>query len=150
MKTSVKVLLIGTLSILGVSGLAKIVSAQFPATPPSSHTLPAEISDGDGETNDDARDFQALTKITPNQAQQAAETAMGKRADQVELENDDGNLVYAVSFGQQDVKIDAGNGVLLYTDNQRDEQTQATHPRSSIQVSGTDAEDSDGETNHDR
>jgi len=160
MKTSVKLLSVAMMTALGIGGLTRMVSAQSPAViVAAEHRMsqaPAEASDGDGETNDDAQDpqesarLQALAKITPEQAQKAAEETMGKPADKVEIENDDGSLVYAVSFGQQDVKVDAGNGAILYTDNQHDQDpAQANHPRSSIQISGTDAGDGDGETNDD-
>jgi uncharacterized membrane protein YkoI len=160
MKTSVKLMSLVIMTTLGIGGLAKMVSAQPPAAAgaaahPTSQA-PKEPSDGDGETNDDTQDpqesarLQALAKITPEQAQKAAEATMGKPADKVEIENDGGDLVYAVSFGQQDVKVDAGNGAILYTDNQQDsDHAQAQHPRSSIQISGTDAGDGDGETNDD-
>jgi hypothetical protein len=158
MKTSVKLVSLVIMTTLGIGGLAQMVSAQPPAAVgaaahPTSQA-PQEASDGDGETNDDVQDpqesarLQALAKITPEQAQKAAETTMGKPADKVQIENDDGSLVYAVSFGQQEVKVDAGNGAILYTDNQND-QEQANQPRGSIQLSGTDAGDGDGETNDD-
>lgn len=160
MKTSVKLLSLAIITTLGIGGVAKMVSAQPQATVgaaahPTSQA-PKEASDGDGETNDDVQDpqesarLQALAKITGEQAQRLAEATIGKPADKVEIENDGGSLVYAVSFGRQDVKVDAGNGAILYTDNQNDqEQAQAQHPRSSIQLSATDAGDGDGETNDD-
>ena len=160
MKTSVKLVSLAIITSLGIGGLAKMVSAQpaaaVGAADHATSQAPKEASDGDGETNDDAQNtqesarLQALAKITPEQAQKAAETTMGKPADKVEIENDGGNLVYAVSFGQQDVKVDAGNGAILYTDNQHDQDHgQAQHSRSSIQLSGTDMGDGDGETNDD-
>ncbi|HEY9709610.1 MAG TPA: PepSY domain-containing protein [Oculatellaceae cyanobacterium] len=120
-----------------------------------SNTQVAEASDGDGETNDDVEEqqeaakLQSLAKITPQQAQKAAETAKGGTANHVKLENEDGNLVYAVKIGQQEVKVDAGNGQVLYIENanQEDKNSEASRPRSSIQV--TDTSDGDGETNDD-
>jgi uncharacterized membrane protein YkoI len=160
MKTSLKLMTAVVISLVGLGGSASLfaqaASASTPAPSQSQHA--AEASDGDSETNDDAQDaaelarLQMLATITPQQAQQTAEQQMGKTADSVEIENDGGSLVYAVSFGQQDVKIDAGNGQVLYTDNQNDEdnaQQEASHPKSSIQLSGTDAGDGDGETNDD-
>lgn len=162
MKTSVKLVSLFIMTTLGISGLAKMVSAQpsaaVGAAEHSTSQASKEASDGDGETNDEAQDpqeaarLQTLAKITSEQAQRLAEATMGKPADKVEIENDDGSLVYAVSFGQQDVKVDAGNGAILYTDNQHDQEQsrdQAQHPRSSIQLSRTSAGDGDGETNDD-
>jgi len=114
----------------------------------------AEASDGDGETNDDVKDqqesakLQPLAKITSQQAQQAAEQAGGGKASSVKLDNEDGNLVYAVVIGQQEVKVDAGNGKVLYTDKVGNEQSEGVRPRSSIQVTQSNG-DGDGETNDD-
>lgn len=114
----------------------------------------AEASDGDGETNDDMKDqqesakLQPLAKITPQQAQQSAEQVAGGKASSVKLENEDGNLVYAVVIGQQEVKVDAGNGKVLYTDREGSEQNESTRPRSSIQVTQSNG-DGDGEANDD-
>lgn len=107
-----------------------------------------ETSDGDGETNDDVEEqqeaakLQPLAKITAQQAQQAAQTSVGGQASKVELENEDGNLVYAVKIGQQEVKVDAGNGQVLYSENenQEDEKNEASRPKSSIQVPNNDDE----------
>lgn len=114
----------------------------------------AEASDGDGETNDDVKDqqesakLQPLAKITSQQAQQTAEQAGGGKASNVKLENEDGNLIYAVVIGQQEVKVDAGNGKILYTDKVGNEQNEGVRPRSSIQVTQAGG-DGDGETNDD-
>lgn len=110
-----------------------------------------EASDGDGETNDDVEEqqeaakLQPLAKITAQQAQQAAQTSVGGQASKVELENEDGNLVYAVKIGQQEVKVDAGNGRVLYSENenQEDEKNETSRPKSSIQVPSNDGETND-------
>ncbi|MBW4685523.1 MAG: PepSY domain-containing protein [Komarekiella atlantica HA4396-MV6] len=104
------------------------------------HTKIAQASDG--ETNDDQEEqqedkkLQALAKITAEQAKQAAETSVGAKASSVKLENEDGNLVYAVEIGQKEVKVDAGNGKILYTENanQESDENEASRPKSSIQV----------------
>ncbi|OKH26583.1 peptidase [Hydrococcus rivularis NIES-593] len=116
------------------------------------HTKIAQASDGDGETNDDQEEqqedkkLQALAKITAEQAKQAAETSVGAKASSVKLENEDGNLVYAVEIGQKEVKVDAGNGKVLYTENanQESDKDEASRPKSSIQVTENNNE---GETN---
>ena len=158
MKISLKLMTLAAIGIVGLGGLTSLSAQAAPSRVPAvaqKQQAPAEASDGDGETNDDAQSaaesarLQALATITPQQAQQTAEQKMGKPADKVEIENDGGSLVYAVSFGQQDVKVDAGNGQILYTDNQNDGENEAAHPKSSIQLSGTGAGDGDGETNDD-
>lgn len=121
-----------------------------------SPTTTPEASDGDGEVNDDVEEqqeqakLQPLAKITPTQAQKAAETAEGAKASNVKLENEDGNLVYTVIIGQKEIKVDAGNGKVLYAenDNQNDEKDAASRPKSSIQVPQTESSDREhGEMN---
>ena len=122
-------------------------------------TQKAEASDGDGETNDDMKEqqesqkLQSLAKVTPQQAQQAAEASAKGTASSVKLENEDGNLVYAVAVsaprnsvgnGQNEVIVDAGNGKVLGTNTPNSENNEKAQPRSSIQVP-----QSDGETNDD-
>jgi hypothetical protein len=159
MKTSTKIVLAASLiGILGLGGLVWSVKAQPSSSPVavmSQHHMVAEASDGDGETNDDAKEtqegakLQSLAKISPQQAQQVAESAQGAKASSVKLENENGNLVYAVAIGQKEVKVDAGNGKVLYIDAVNNEQNEGNRPRSSIQVSQA-LGDGDGETNDDR
>ncbi|WP_414620356.1 PepSY domain-containing protein [Calothrix sp. CCY 0018] len=134
-------------STLGFAGLARNVSAQQTesqlAVNNRESTEIAQAIYGDGETDDDAEEqqetakYQSLTKITFEQAKQAAEAAVGGKAKKVELENEDGNLVYEVEIGKKEVIVDAGNGKVLYTENEDredDEATEANRPKSSIQV----------------
>jgi uncharacterized membrane protein YkoI len=120
-----------------------------------------QASDRDKETNDAANEqvgdqkesakLQPLAKITSRQAQQAAESAQGGQAKNVKLENENGNLVYAVEIGNREVTVDAGNGKILSTEtaNQDNKVKEASYPRSSIQVSEGSGGDGDGETNDD-
>jgi uncharacterized membrane protein YkoI len=117
---------------------------QMITTNNSHHTTIVHRSDNDGEANDDRQSqqeqakLQSLAKITPQQAQQAAETYVGNgaKARRVKLENENGNLVYAVEIGQQEVKVDAGNGKVLYSENvaRENDENEASRPHSSIQV----------------
>ena len=169
------------LGTLGLAGVARIAYAKplTPVAIMPEHrggNQIAQASDGDGETNDDTKaqagerdretnddakeqaedqqesaKLQSLAKITPQQAQQAAEAAQGGQASNVKLENEDGNLVYAVVIGHKEVKVDAGNGRVLYTEarNHEDKKTEASRPHSSIQVTEALGGDGDGETNDD-
>ncbi len=106
-----------------------------------------ETNDGANEEQEDAK-LQSLAKITAKQAKQAAETSVGGQASNVKLENENGNLVYAVVIGKKEVKVDAGNGKVLYTENgEENEKNEASRPKSSIQVANNDS--SDKETNDD-
>lgn len=168
MKTSTNLILATTLlGTLGLCTMVRLVNAAQTQTPiaimPESrngHQF-IQISDKGGETKDDAKEqvneqkeslkLKALAKVTPQQAQKAAEVAQGGKSSHVKLESEDGNLVYAVVIGQKEVKVDAGNGRVLYTEglNQEDKKTETSHPRSSIQVSEAPGGDGDGETNDD-
>ena len=122
MNISPKYLAIAAVGILGLAGFGRLAYAQGQPNTIVAPQKTAEASDGDGEINDDAQDkqesakLQTLAKITPQQAQQFAEANQGGKASNVKLENEDGNVVYAVAIGQKEVKVDAGNGQVLYTD----------------------------------
>lgn len=81
--------------------------------------------------------LQPLATITLRQAVQAAETSANAQAYKAELETENGGLVYAIEIDRQEIVIDAGDGRILYTEveGQEDsEQAEANRPRSSIQV----------------
>ena len=74
---------------------------------------------------DDPEDVESVTKalnlqqfdIIPIQdALKIAETASGKTAHTIALENEDGNLVYEVAIGLEEIYVDAGNGEILFTE----------------------------------
>ena len=72
----------------------------------------------------EASRYQNLARITADQARSAALASVPGTATGVELENEDGNLVYGVTVktasGEKDVKVDAGNGKVLHVE--QDEQ----------------------------
>ena len=57
-----------------------------------------------------------LAKVTSDQAKAAAEKSLGGTASEVKLENEGGNVVYAVTVGTKEAKVDAGNGQILHTE----------------------------------
>jgi hypothetical protein len=61
-----------------------------------------------------------LARITAEQAEAAALQQVRGTVTAVELENENGNLVYSVEIqtlaGEQDVKVDAGNGQVLFVE----------------------------------
>lgn len=78
-------------------------SIQLPADPQGT-----EVPDAQEEAQ-----YRSLAKITPTQAQQAAQAAVPGTVTSVKLEDQDGSLVYAVVIGQTEVAVDAGNGQVL-------------------------------------
>ena len=162
MKTLTKIalatVLVGT---LGLGGLVRTVYAspaqsQVAVMPDrtSSNAVP-EASDGDGEKNDDAEDKQAssrlqsLAKITQQQARSAAEAAKGGTANSVKLENEDGNVVYSVAIGQEEISVDASNGKILQIQSLKGEDKESVSLRSSVQTSEAAGGDGDAEKNDD-
>jgi uncharacterized membrane protein YkoI len=64
--------------------------------------------------------LKSLARITPEQASAAALAQVPGTVKKVELENDDGNVVYGVEIktanGESDVKVDAGDGRVLHVE----------------------------------
>lgn len=82
-----------------------------------------QSQDGDSETDegsDESPALQAVAKITPVQARDAALAEFpGATVSSVELDNENGSLVYSVRLTDTsgkawDVKIDAGDGRVLH------------------------------------
>jgi uncharacterized membrane protein YkoI len=80
----------------------------------------------DGEEAEDRAEgaegerLKSLAHITPEQAQAAALAEVPGTVKKVELENEDGNVVYGVEIktatGESDVKVDAGDGRVLHVE----------------------------------
>ncbi len=120
MKNSTKIAVAGLLAtIIGAGGMAAVVYAE------------------NFEEQQETKSLQSLAKITLEQAKQAAEEAVGGTASSVELEVEDGSLVYQVEIGQTEAVVDAGNGEVLYTESEN-EANEASRPQGSIQVPYTD------------
>lgn len=117
---------------------AKAVFAQTP-TPPTSPTAVQQGAGPDDQVQapsyagsivvdqaqfegvseaDEAAALQGMATISADQAKVAAEAANpGATAVKVELDNENGALVYSVELSNGlDVKVDAGNGTILHTE----------------------------------
>jgi uncharacterized membrane protein YkoI len=81
----------------------------------------------DGEQADEAQDraelaeseqLKSLARVTPELAQSVALSQVNGTVKKVELENEDGNVVYSVRVktanGESDVKVDAADGRVLH------------------------------------
>jgi uncharacterized membrane protein YkoI len=75
-----------------------------------------------GEQAEAAR-YQKLARITADQARSAALAKVPGTSTRVELENEEGNLVYSVKVkttaGKSEVTIDAGNGNVLQVEQHK-------------------------------
>lgn len=78
-----------------------------------------DAAEARAEAAESAR-LQPLARVTADQARSAALAKVPGTATLVELENEDGNLVYGVvvrtAAGERDVKVDAGNGRVLHVE----------------------------------
>ena len=54
-----------------------------------------------------------LAKITAQQAKRIARARFNEKIGRVDLENEDGNLIWSVEIGKHELAIDAGNGKIL-------------------------------------
>lgn len=123
------------LAIVGVGGSAYTLSHVGPMTVSAQTTTAADKPDVAGDQKDpsytssirvndtqevsdstEAKQLASLAKISEGQAKAAAEKGAGGTASSVELENENGNVVYAVTVGNKEVKVDAGNGAILHTE----------------------------------
>lgn len=138
--------MIVSVTVLSCVGVGFWVKNTY-AVPNNIPSLIAQVKDPESDDAKEAQEMiqlQRLAKISLQQAQQIAEKAVGGQAHQVELDNDQGNLVYNVEIGQKEVAVDAGNGRVLYVEqaNQEDDsKTEASRPRSSIQVTPSPEDD---------
>lgn len=93
------------------------------------------------EEEQEAARLQPLAKITAEQAKEAALKAQSGKVTELELEAENGSLVYEVTISETEIFVDAGNGDILYTQgvNEKvDEATEQARPRGSIQVGSED------------
>ncbi len=100
---------------LGGTGIA-IAQSGGETKAPYASSVTAPDSSAESGNNDAA--LAALAKITPEQAKAAALAAVPGKAGAVELEDEDGNVVFGVEVTTADgrtidVKVDAGDGKVL-------------------------------------
>jgi uncharacterized membrane protein YkoI len=81
--------------------------------------VPQGQSEGLSEA-DEATALAPLAKITPDEASAAAQAEVSGAVQKVELENENGSLVYSVEIGGKDVKVDAGTGTVLQVEAAED------------------------------
>lgn len=109
--------------LLGAAGISAAVTNPGPSSGASSDHRAAETDDEavsyrSSVTASDGAALDGLATVTPEQAAAAAASAANGTAGEVELENDDGNVVYDVEVTRPDgtkleVKVDAGNATVL-------------------------------------
>jgi uncharacterized membrane protein YkoI len=137
MRYKIAVVAAAVFGILIVGALAARAATTPPATSPTANAdenkgdqspsytgsvkAPAENNASNGTEADDAKALQGLAKITPDQAKAAALAGhAGGTAGTPSLEDENGFVVYSVEVTAggktYDVKVDAGNGKVLATE----------------------------------
>ncbi|AHF80124.1 PepSY domain-containing protein [Thermococcus paralvinellae] len=109
-------------------------------------TVP-KTADGISE-DQEAKLLQSLAKITPEQAKQAALAEVNGNVIKVELDNENGYLVYSVEVKTgdgtiKDVKVDAGNGKILHIDSGIEEETDKELEENNKNKLSNDSNDTD-------
>lgn len=124
------------------------ITAVTACSPNSNRESVTEILNDESEQVNDLREerriakYKSLAKITYEQAKQAGEAAIGGKANEVELDIENGGLVYDVEIGDKEAIIDAGTGKVLYIQSEEEEEkAKADKSRSSIQIPDDDSDD---------
>ncbi|MGC8877108.1 PepSY domain-containing protein [Thermus sp.] len=99
---------------LGVLALAQMGKGAGNQSPSYQGSIPVQEAEGNEAT--EAQAYQALAKVTPDQAVKAAQAYLGtsEKPTRVSLGNENGYLVWEVVLAGQEVKVDAGTGQVLH------------------------------------
>ena len=110
------------ITVSGLLGAVALDGAYAATTSSPSYQSSITVGDtGDGEHAEAAR-YLELAKLDAGKAMAAAQTRVPGKVLSAALDNENGNLVYSVVITPtaggpaQDVKVDAGNGVVLHID----------------------------------
>ncbi|MHB1086532.1 MAG: PepSY domain-containing protein [Minisyncoccota bacterium] len=146
---------------LGIAGSVAFAQTNIPA-PVQAQTqeIQAGLPDGKEEMDREIPDvqeqqmLQAKATITADQAKQVAQTKLGGTATSVELEDENGTVVYNVIIGNREVKVNATDGSIVKievadAENESDDSTQMTTGHGNEPNDGASASGGDGETNDD-
>jgi uncharacterized membrane protein YkoI len=87
----------------------------------------------EAKEDDEAQEAKALedyVKVTPEDAKNAALAKVPGKVVKVSLDNENGYVVYSVEIstnnGIKDVKVDAGNGQVIYVDSDHESEQETT------------------------
>ncbi len=157
---------IGIATGLGIGAVGLASAATSPSTPAA--TAPSTNGDQTGQDQKDpslngsvqaperrgvdeggeAAALQSAAKITSDQAKQAALAAVRGTVKQVELDNENGSVVYSVEVSANgtttDVKVDAGNGKVLAQESGQDD-GKHERPERGNEKAGSEQPDANGQ-----
>lgn len=152
---------------LGIGAVGLASAATSPSTPaataPSTNSVQTGQDQKDPNLNGsvqapeqqgadeagEAAALQSAAKITPDQAKQAALAAVPGAVNKVELDNENGSVVYSVEITANgtttDVKVDAGNGKVLAQESGQDDGKHETGPESGNEKADSEQPDANGQ-----
>jgi uncharacterized membrane protein YkoI len=120
-------LAVGSIGVAGAAtgGSAAADGAADTEVQEPSHVGSIQVAEDEGISEADEANLEGFATITADEAAQAAVDAVPGDVAEVELDNENGNVVYSVgvtdaSGSEVDVKVDAGDGTIL--DQQADDQ----------------------------
>lgn len=143
---------------LGIVGSVALAASNAPTSYQSAQTAVVNQREADSDNEiPDAQEqqmLQAKATITADQAKQAAQAKLGGTASSVQLEDEDGTVVYNVIIGNQEVKVNAADGTITKieaadTENESGDTEQMTTGHGNEPNDGATVSDGDGETNDD-
>lgn len=129
-----KMLAVAVALLLGVGVVAMTLFAGEEARDTKRYHSSLQVPHNDGKDENEsdeneaaeAAQLQSLAKITRQQAVNAFVKQVPAKVGKVELDNEDGNLVYSVevktSDGTSEVIVDAGNVKVLFVDRDEDDE----------------------------
>lgn len=126
-----KQLIFGAAAVVALgAGGAGIAVAQSRGDSRPTYTSSITVADTGGQDEGADAALAPLAKVSPDQAKEAALGAVPGTAGKVELENENGNVVYGVEVttaGRErfDVKVDAGTGKVLAQEADNGKESQA-------------------------
>jgi uncharacterized membrane protein YkoI len=103
-------------TLLGGAGIVgSVVHAQNKTQPVAAvnQDQTADPADGNQSEADESKALQSQATITADQAKQIAETKTGGKATDATLGDENGTVVYEVTVGDQDVKVNAKDGSIV-------------------------------------
>ena len=100
----------------GVVGITQVAAQTYAGSITVDDTKYEGLSE-----QEESKALVGLAEITADEAEQVAEAKVGGTASKVELGNENGTLIYEVEIGNQEVKVDAGNGSVLQVENDNNE-----------------------------
>ncbi len=128
--TAIFGLLIAAVLGIGIASVSSIAANTSPSDDTSSIGV-ADVHEGDAKVleSEESAQLAHLAKITPEDAKAIALKKVGGEIKKVELDDENGNVVYSVEMikdqKELDVKVDAGNGKILSIDAGTDNETES-------------------------